>query len=148
MFHSSVVLRCVEACTHMHAHTHTNILVSTVEQYHIVLTYSCLSSFPLSGWEEPSLDDKCLVAACECRGLCVNRRAFVWTYVLLCVFTISQGHWALYSLHLINIRLPLVTHWLDTASLSAMIPTLQNHPNRSEERRVGKECRSRWSPKH
>src|ERR1017187_3799086 len=25
---------------------------------------------------------------------------------------------------------------------------LARHPNRSEERRVGKECRSRWSPYH
>ena len=24
----------------------------------------------------------------------------------------------------------------------------RSHPNRSEERRVGKECRSRWSPYH
>ena len=27
-------------------------------------------------------------------------------------------------------------------------PTLVMAPNRSEERRVGKECRSRWSPYH
>ena len=25
---------------------------------------------------------------------------------------------------------------------------IENNPNRSEERRVGKECRSRWSPYH
>ena len=25
---------------------------------------------------------------------------------------------------------------------------VENFPNRSEERRVGKECRSRWSPYH
>ena len=25
---------------------------------------------------------------------------------------------------------------------------IKNNPNRSEERRVGKECRSRWSPYH
>src|SRR5574341_2144283 len=27
-------------------------------------------------------------------------------------------------------------------------PILENFPGRSEERRVGKECRSRWSPYH
>ena len=26
--------------------------------------------------------------------------------------------------------------------------TLEHYPGRSEERRVGKECRSRWSPYH
>ena len=32
-------------------------------------------------------------------------------------------------------------------ALSAMLPVL-THLGRSEERRVGKECRSRWSPYH
>src|SRR5256885_3823384 len=30
----------------------------------------------------------------------------------------------------------------------ALAAAALNHPNRSEERRVGKECRSRWSPYH
>jgi len=40
-----------------------------------------------------------------------------------------------------NVRFPHLAHteWL----------TCNNcHPKRSEERRVGKECRSRWSPDH
>ena len=32
--------------------------------------------------------------------------------------------------------------------LSTEIVTANNNANRSEERRVGKECRSRWSPYH
>ena len=34
------------------------------------------------------------------------------------------------------------------AFLIALIPTLLRTRHRSEERRVGKECRSRWSPYH
>jgi len=37
--------------------------------------------------------------------------------------------------------------WVGIAILSGVLgPVL--HPGRSEERRVGKECRSRWSPYH
>ena len=32
--------------------------------------------------------------------------------------------------------------------INALLPFPQEHPIRSEERRVGKECRSRWSPYH
>ena len=35
----------------------------------------------------------------------------------------------------------------DTASINAVLTTLVGS-TRSEERRVGKECRSRWSPYH
>ena len=41
---------------------------------------------------------------------------------------------------------------MNTAELHAMehlaATFLRNHAERSEERRVGKECRSRWSPYH
>ena len=33
-------------------------------------------------------------------------------------------------------------------SLDRLVGRLQNVDQRSEERRVGKECRSRWSPYH
>ena len=33
-------------------------------------------------------------------------------------------------------------------SLNGQIPMGVTHSGRSEERRVGKECRSRWSPYH
>ena len=33
-------------------------------------------------------------------------------------------------------------------SLNALINACNQKSNRSEERRVGKECRSRWSPYH
>src|ERR1035437_6984975 len=32
------------------------------------------------------------------------------------------------------------------AQRASVLPTFHFHTNRSEERRVGKECRSRWSP--
>ena len=44
--------------------------------------------------------------------------------------------------------------WVDKASCGALLPDrfadipLLNVFTRSEERRVGKECRSRWSPYH
>src|SRR5687767_15244788 len=45
--------------------------------------------------------------------------------------------------------------WYKTARLLALLrvsgwlpPTVFRYPSRSEERRVGKECRSRWSPEH
>ena len=34
------------------------------------------------------------------------------------------------------------------ATLNALNEQLSQHTTRSEERRVGKECRSRWSPYH
>ena len=36
----------------------------------------------------------------------------------------------------------------DLALLDIMLPGLDGYALRSEERRVGKECRSRWSPYH
>src|SRR3990167_695959 len=37
---------------------------------------------------------------------------------------------------------------LSTTNPSALLPSLTCNVYRSEERRVGKECRSRWSPDH
>ena len=37
---------------------------------------------------------------------------------------------------------------LDPDSIAALGQQLDGQPIRSEERRVGKECRSRWSPYH
>src|SRR2546430_16752382 len=39
-------------------------------------------------------------------------------------------------------------HVLDDASIAVLDDTLRAILARSEERRVGKECRSRWSPYH
>src|SRR3712207_9312847 len=44
-------------------------------------------------------------------------------------------------------------HWItvnyrESFGLYAVSGILFNHESRSEERRVGKECRSRWSPYH
>ena len=38
--------------------------------------------------------------------------------------------------------------WADALHLDGDIKSKLDHPARSEERRVGKECRSRWSPYH
>ena len=37
---------------------------------------------------------------------------------------------------------------VNTDGIKELIPELKRIGNRSEERRVGKECRSRWSPYH
>ena len=36
----------------------------------------------------------------------------------------------------------------DSSEDTLIVPAKNNTENRSEERRVGKECRSRWSPYH
>ena len=41
-----------------------------------------------------------------------------------------------------------VSHGLDPYLVCAVIKSESNWDPRSEERRVGKECRSRWSPYH
>src|SRR3712207_8325205 len=45
-----------------------------------------------------------------------------------------------------NCRKPEDFHWEGRSSLLHLTPLVVDH--RSEERRVGKECRSRWSPYH
>jgi len=37
---------------------------------------------------------------------------------------------------------------MNTQAQNALLKSLEEPPHRSEERRVGKECRSRWSPYH
>ena len=45
----------------------------------------------------------------------------------------------------IAIQMSLLSYWYpDTFEFNRIFPNL----DRSEERRVGKECRSRWSPYH
>ena len=42
-----------------------------------------------------------------------------------------------------------IDNLIETATVLKVYPTLLDaYDNRSEERRVGKECRSRWSPYH
>ena len=50
-----------------------------------------------------------------------------------------------------GIRYVTVSHYSgDTVIQNKMAELIKRdfHPSRSEERRVGKECRSRWSPYH
>src|SRR3712207_7616818 len=47
-----------------------------------------------------------------------------------------------------RVRRHAVDHALDLAGAPAPLPTDLPVGERSEERRVGKECRSRWSPYH
>src|SRR3712207_7909242 len=42
----------------------------------------------------------------------------------------------------------MVNLWLDYPSFDQEVAVVRNTTSRSEERRVGKECRSRWSPYH
>ena len=44
--------------------------------------------------------------------------------------------------------LELLDDSIDLIILDVMMPKLNGYSLRSEERRVGKECRSRWSPYH
>src|SRR2546430_7255423 len=44
----------------------------------------------------------------------------------------------------VSSRLPVLSYSMSTECSPPIIP----HRSRSEERRVGKECRSRWSPYH
>ena len=54
-----------------------------------------------------------------------------------------EGHQQLTPLHLLKVLLD------DREGLAAnLIRAAGGDPKRSEERRVGKECRSRWSPYH
>src|ERR1017187_10931496 len=47
-----------------------------------------------------------------------------------------------------NALAPTTLNMLPKFELAAILMYLTMLPNRSEERRVGKECRSRWSPYH
>ena len=46
-----------------------------------------------------------------------------------------------------SMGLPRGTNWTGHQAQHIIPVEMANHP-RSEERRVGKECRSRWSPYH
>src|SRR5256885_6597632 len=52
-------------------------------------------------------------------------------------------------LHLTDQRLPAPERGIPKRPMAGIeLPRLDLKPGRSEERRVGKECRSRWSPYH
>ena len=57
---------------------------------------------------------------------------------------LALGSIALVVVVVINWRADHFKHWPPGAAP----PALPQHPLRSEERRVGEECRSRWSPYH
>src|SRR5436853_7638825 len=75
-----------------------------------------------------------------------RKRTLYWSYFFLILF-------------LIFFLMPPIYMFITSLKASAEIgavtnpwwvyhPTLQNYIDRSEERRVGKECRSRWSSYH
>src|SRR5204863_9804316 len=77
----------------------------------------------------------------------------MWSYVFF--FQAEDGIRDLYVTGVQTCALPIsVDTWRGSAGLyplSALVLALSSIPacgNRSEERRVGKECRSRWSPYH
>ena len=55
---------------------------------------------------------------------------------------INQVH---FSDHLVSKR---ILSWYDVLTMKILTKKMLAGKNRSEERRVGKECRSRWSPYH
>src|SRR6266496_4591892 len=65
-------------------------------------------------------------------------------------FQAEDGIRDLYVTGVQTCALPISTRWLRAACDGGSVrPTpLLNTRSRSEERRVGKECRSRWSPYH
>ena len=71
----------------------------------------------------------------------------------------QQDHWPNYGMDYINSGSPLhfennYSNWIDRLEFETAYYTFDNYTiygaktSRSEERRVGKECRSRWSPYH
>ena len=84
----------------------------------------------------------------------------LWKYLLILVVVLTGALFALPNLYGEDPALqisPLRATVIDDESKTRFINTLRNAQvdfksveltNRSEERRVGKECRSRWSPYH
>ena len=76
--------------------------------------------------------------------------------ILMFLFSLIPGAGQMYmgfmkqglSLMTIFATLCAVGIWLDIKPLLFFAPIILLYSFRSEERRVGKECRSRWSPYH
>src|SRR5947209_14295257 len=71
------------------------------------------------------------------------------------LFALGQKKKAIISTHTINLQekllskaIPILQKVLTETFEAALIKGRQNYVCRSEERRVGKECRSRWAPEH
>ena len=78
----------------------------------------------------------------ETLGKIVNLRALAIIIVVIGHSIILYSHkWGLYST-IYNVRfLDILKDWINLIQMPLFL-------SRSEERRVGKECRSRWSPYH
>src|SRR5574344_2555027 len=63
-------------------------------------------------------------------------------------FTVMHLHTLVYTAIRDCCYLPVITESFQRYFKTAVVSAKQIHISRSEERRVGKECRSRWSPYH
>ena len=75
------------------------------------------------------------------------RRGGKWVFALLVAAALAYLGNSMYQSHLRGKNEEAATEGMKVQGDYAKLTKLQN-AERSEERRVGKECRSRWSPYH
>ena len=70
-----------------------------------------------------------------------------WLLVLTVLFVAANIVWGFYR-GFLRVLYSMVAWIVILVAVSWLSPYVANYLTRSEERRVGKECRSRWSPYH
>ena len=95
------------------------------------------------------------VIATQGLGILLNYASFIGGYyvaiLLTCLVLLAVGYMVLKKevFRLVGmLKDPVLVAFTTSSSEAAYPKTLEQLTRRSEERRVGKECRSRWSPYH
>ena len=95
-----------------------------------------------------------IVECCIAVLLCTVVLCCTWLHVVVLLYVVALLHGCM-LLYLLLLQDNCCLAWADCRSVSEDKDILIrpftwqiNHSRRSEERRVGKECRSRWSPYH